>query len=239
MPPAYGSDAGADRGAAVKLGWLGLVMILGAAGQGRGQAAGDAKPDAVITFRLERPGVPVPSYVFTVHEDGRGSYEVTYPAVGYTTAAETVTMPLKLRDVTTAGLFEKVRSTDHLRGGCESKAKNIANTGTKTLSYAGADGTASCVFNFTENKVVSSLTETFLGMAYTLDAGRELQQKQRFDHLGLDREMNALADGVRDGKALEVVNIAPILRSLADDTAVMERVRTRAAKLLEQSGTGR
>lgn len=212
-------------------------MVLGAFLPGvRGQTVADAEGSAVIMFRLERPGVPVPSYVFTVHEDGRGTYEVTYPPTGYANLTETVKIPLQLRDVTTAGLFEKVRSTDHLRGGCESKAKNIANTGMKTLSYTGPDGAAGCSYNYSENKVVASLTDTFLGMAYTLDAGRELQRKQKFDHLGLDREMTMLLDGVRDGKALEVVNIAPILRSLVEDTALLERVRTRAAKLLEQSG---
>lgn len=203
------------------------------------QAGVEEKTDAVITFQLERPGVPVPSYTFTVHEDGRGSYAATYPAAGYSTGPETVTLPLHLRGATTAALFQKVRSTDHLRGGCESRAKNIANTGMKTLTYTGPDGTAGCTFNYTENKVVSSVTEMFLGMAYTLDSGRMLQRKQRFDHLGLDREMNLLVDGVRDGKALEVANIAPVLQSLADDTALMERVRSRAAKLLEQSGVGR
>lgn len=220
--------------------WVGLLVLLGAAAHGvGGQVAAEAKANAVITFRLERPGLPVPSYLFTVHEDGLGSYLVTYPPTGYANVPESVTMPLQLRERTTAGLFEKVRSTDRLRGGCESKAKNIANTGMKTLSYAGPDGTASCTFNYTESKAVTSLTDTFLGMAYTLDAGRDLQQKHRFDHLGLDREMNSLVEAVRDGKALEVASIAPILHSLVDDTALLERVRTRAAKLLEQSGVER
>ena len=224
----------------MRLASVGFVMVLSAFAPGlRGQANTEVKGSAVITFRLERPGVALPSYVFTVHEDGRGAYEVTYPAAGYANVPETVTMPLLLREATAAGLFEKVRSTDHLRGGCESKAKNIANTGAKTLSYTGPDGTASCKFNYTENKAVTSLTDTFLGMAYTLDAGRDLQQKQKFDHLGLDREMNTLVAGVQDGKALEVANIAPILRSLIEDTALLERVRTRAAKLLEQSRVGR
>ncbi len=35
---------------------------------------------------------------------------------------------------------------------CASKAKNIADTGKKTLSYTGADGSGSCTYNYSDNK---------------------------------------------------------------------------------------
>ncbi|WP_433983462.1 hypothetical protein RBB78_19820 [Tunturiibacter empetritectus] len=46
--------------------------------------------------------------------------------------------------------------------------------------------------------------------------------------------MNSFADEVKEGRALEMGTISPTLAAIADDTAVIQRVRLRAAKMLEQ-----
>lgn len=211
---------------------FGLMLIL-AAGIAWGQGPGT---DAVITFHFVRAGTILPSYTFTIHENGSGTYEATYPATSSSMEAQSAKEPLALTQATTAKLFEEVRSTHQFRNGCESKAKNIADTGMKTLTYAGPDGGSSCRWNFTEDKTVEALGETFAGMAFTLDMGRTLAMKRRFDRLGLDQQMNLLVEAAKSGRAVELSNIAPVLRSLAEDPSLMERVRMRAAKLLEQSG---
>jgi hypothetical protein len=67
----------------------------------------------------------------------------------------------------------------------------------------------------------------------TMDMGRELDRLHRYDRLGLDDSMASLAQEVSDGRAPELGTIAPSLRSIAVDTEVMLRVRTRAAALLK------
>ncbi len=129
-----------------------------------------------------------------------------------------------------------MRGTDHFRGGCESRQKNIANTGAKTITYTGPDGSANCTFNYSENKAVVALTDMFQEIAETLDEGRSIDLKHRYDRLGLDRELANLAEAVSAGRAIEVATIAPVLHSLCDDSQVMERVRKRAAGLLLASG---
>jgi hypothetical protein len=200
---------------------------------------------AVIVYHFERPGLPVPEFTLTVHEDGSGSYAATYTAppvdsryaspAAVAAAPTKITRPISLSQATTARLFERVRATNHLQGGCESKQKNIANSGAKTISYTGSDGNAACTFNYTENKSVASVSDTFQAIAETLDEGRSIDLKHRYDRLGLDRELANLADAVHEGRAVEVATIAPILQSLLDDSQVMERVRKRAAGLLEAS----
>jgi hypothetical protein len=118
---------------------------------------------------------------------------------------------------------------------CEATAKNIANSGKKTLSYVGADGAGSCTYNYSENKNVTTLTDTFLFIAFTLDEGRRLEFLHRYDRLGLDEEMTELVQAVKSGHALELETIAPVLTSIAGDAAVMQRVRSQATKLLEQA----
>jgi hypothetical protein len=129
-------------------------------------------------------------------------------------------------------IFALGRKLDRFNIECASKAKNIADTGTKTLSYTAPDGAGSCTYNYSENKDVQALTEIFLGIAETMDEGRELDFLRRYDRLGLDDAMTFLAQEVSAGRALEVGTIAASLRSIADDADVMQRVRARARTLL-------
>ena len=67
-----------------------------------------------------------------------------------------------------------------------------------------------------------------------MDEGRRLEFLHRYDRLGLDAEMISFAQEVEAGRALELGTISPTLAAIADDTAVIQRVRLRAAKMLEQ-----
>ncbi len=67
-----------------------------------------------------------------------------------------------------------------------------------------------------------------------MDEGRRLEFLHRYDRLGLDAEMISLAEQVESGRALELGTISPTLASIADDTAVIQRVRLKAQKMLEQ-----
>ena len=222
------------------------ALLLVAPALAQSPAQSDPPANAVLVFHFEHPGLPVPEYTLSLHEDGTGTYSATYaaapssgsyyaPASMSASAAASTNRPVTVSHATTVRLFEKVRATNHFQGGCESRQKNIANTGAKTLTYTGPDGTGTCTFNYTENKPIASVTETFQAIAQTLDEGRNLDLKHRYDRLGLDRELAALADAVHDGRAVEVAAIAPVLESLMNDTQVMERVRKRAAGLLEAS----
>lgn len=194
---------------------------------------------AEVSFQFERAGLPVPRFTLQVEEDGTGSYqadEVESPAdkgtVQYSSPKH-VDRTLKLTQPTVAKIFKSARELDRFDMACEATAKNIANTGKKTLRYAGADGAGSCTYNYSENKVVTTLTDTFLSIAFTLDEGRRLEFLHRYDRLGLDEEMTALVQAAKAGHALELQTIAPVLTSIAGDGAVMQRVRSQATKLLE------
>ena len=201
---------------------------------------------ATLTFRFDRPGLEVPSYVFTIHEDGSGSYEAPAPSgtpnvveppsplqpAPMSLAASKQTRVLTFTPGSAAKLFEEARSAELGQRSCASKAKNIADTGAKLLTYVGKEGTGSCSFNYTENKNVIALTQSFQAMANTLEFGQRLEHLHRFDRLGLDQEIERLVDAVKDGRAVEVNLIAPTLQSLSEDPQLLERVKTRAARLL-------
>jgi hypothetical protein len=217
---------------------LAMSSALAFAGQSGGAGAAAAKP-AEVSLQFERSGLPVPRFTLRIYENGTGSYQaemVGSPADGGAAryaAASQVDRTLSLTPAMVAKIFKVARKLNRFDMVCETKAKNIANTGKKTLSYAGADGAGSCTYNYSESKDIAMLTDTLLAIAFTMDEGRRLEFLHRYDRLGLDAEMTALEEAAAAGRALELGTIAPVLISIAEDTAVMQRVRLQAAKLLE------
>jgi hypothetical protein len=204
--------------------------------QGTPSATATASPQ--VSFSLDRKGLPVPTYQFLINQDATGIYQgQEIPQAGGLGAStelppQSFRRSINLSPATTARIFSLARELKHFNIPCASKEKNIADTGTKTLTYRGADGSGSCTYNYTENKDVQALTDIFQGIAETMDEGRELDRLHRYDRLGLDAAMTYLSQEVSAGRALEVGTIAASLRSISDDTEVMERVRTRASALL-------
>jgi len=216
---------------------------------------------ATVTYQFDRPGLVVPRFQVLVREDGTGRYEAEEAAsglpgtqtgegqagTGQTGTGQTgaaggrshVKREITISPAATAKIFKVARTERFFGIACASKAKNIADTGTKTLIYEGPDGRGSCTYNYTEKKEISMLTDLFLGIATTLDEGRKLEFKRRYDRLGLDAELDALAQASESGRAVELGTIAPLLRELASDTEMMQRVRLRAAKLLDRAADGR
>ena len=189
-----------------------------------------------VTFTFDRKGLPVPKYRLTIQEDGATVYEgEESQGSGSGVAASPVhpfSSTVRISPTTAAHMISTARKLDYFNIVCASKAKNIADTGTKILSYAAPDGTGSCTFNYTENKDVQALTDIIQGITETMDRGRELDHLRRFDRLGLDAAITFLAQEVSEGHALELGTIAASLRSIVADHEVMDRVRTRANKLL-------
>ena len=202
--------------------------------------AASAKSPAEVSFQFDRTGLPVPRFTLRLREDGAGSYKADQAELPATAnsmrgqAAQHIDRPLNLTRETVAKIFKAARALHYFNIECASKAKNIADTGKKTLSYTGADGSGSCTYNYSENKTVATLTDTFLGIAYTIDEGRRLEFLHRYDRLGLDAEMISFSQELEAGRALELGTISPTLAAIVDDPAVIQRVRLRAQKMLEQ-----
>lgn len=226
---------------------IATLMVLGVVSVVLGQPTSPSDPPAVlqgqVSFQFERAGLPVPRYMLEIHEDGTGRYQAdesaSVPSQSSSAAqyvsGKHIDRPIVLSAGTVAKIFKQARALDHFNVACASKAKNIADTGKKTLTYVGADGQGSCVYNYSDNKSVTALSDMFLAIAFTMDEGRRLEFLHRYDRLGLDAEITTLAHEADEGRALELGTIAPTLASIEGDTAVMQRVRLKAGKLLERA----
>lgn len=146
----------------------------------------------------------------------------------------TVDRDVRLSADFTGRVFETVRRHNLLRDArCESHMK-VAFQGWKKLTYSGPDGTGGCEFNYSKDKDIEMLGESLVAVAFTMVEGARLELLLQHDPLGLDREMEFIQEGARDGRLQQVCAIQDVLGRLAEDPAVMERVRRRAQKLLAE-----
>ena len=195
----------------------------------------------LIRFHFERTGLPVPVFTMQIREDGSGTYQADV-VESVLSENSTRSIPpqhvernLTLTPATVSKIFKAARELGYFSDTCASKAKNIADTGTKTLTYIGPNEKGSCVYNYSQNKNVAMLTDTFQGIAYTLDEGRRLDFLHRYDRLGLDDEMSSFEEQVKAGGALELGTIAPTLAAIVADMELIQRVRVQAEKMLEKA----
>ncbi len=222
-----------------------LVLLFACIPYAQSQSSAPFSKEATITFAFDRTGLSVPRFTLTVREDGVGTYQAdeversgTQPTSmpsAVAGAEKHIERPMALSAAMTEKIFKAARGLKRFNTTCASKAKNIADTGTKTLTYTGVDGTGTCTYNYSEDKNVILLTGWFQGIAFTMDEGRKLDFLHRYDRLGLDAEMQLLVQAIEDKNALELGNISSTLSSIANDTDLMQRVRVRAAALLGQA----
>ena len=207
---------------------MSLVLSAGAPLFASGQGTG-----ASLQFSLDRTGPPLLQYTLTVGQDGRGTF-APKQAPGSSAVIES-----KAIHVSASVLKKIFAAVPIVEGGrCETHNKSIAKTGVKVLHYTGDGRDAQCEYNYSDDDRVNEATTAFEGVAETLLFGDRLAAKLRFDRLGLDNELDDLQSAVRDGRALDVENIAPVLKKVSEDERAMDRVRRKAERLLQDAEVG-
>jgi hypothetical protein len=220
--------------------WSALLILATTVNHVRAQNAKLSDPAAIpqVVFAFERQGLSIPKYRLTIHKDGSAVYEGEElpQAVGPDPAPAGPAQPFRsvvsISSATVDRIFALSQKLNRFNIACASKAKNIADTGTKTLTYNAPDGAGSCNYNYSENRDVQALTETLQAITETMDQGRRLDYLHRYDRLGLDAAMIYLTQEVSEGRALEVPTIAPSLRAISADAMVIQRARAKADALL-------
>jgi hypothetical protein len=192
-----------------------------------GAPASVAEPTAwqTVTFSMEPRVTGALPWEVKVTADGVGSYRLLTAEAGAPQRLQISPGTLK-----TLGLGQTVVAT----GACETRHKNIARTGRKTLAYETAAGVVSCGFDYSDDEGLMDVAAAFQAVVETLQYGERLQHERRFDRLSLDAEMQSLTSEIALGRAIEVGNIAGTLQALVDDDRVIDRVRRAAARLLEK-----
>jgi hypothetical protein len=82
---------------------------------------------------------------------------------------------------------------------------------------------------------MQDLGDSLVAVSSAIVEGARLETLLQHDPLGLDHEMDYLVDAAGDGRVQQLCVIRGILTKLAQDDAVMERVRKRARLLLARA----
>jgi hypothetical protein len=207
----------------------------------RAQAA-SPQPKAEMHFTFEDPQLHPVRYSIQIAEDGSGWYESTaggpLPADKPNTSDGTISIfapdesrAIHVSATLSAHLFQLARRNKLFAIPCQSHGK-VAFNGSKTLEYHGPEGEGSCSYKWTKLKDIDQVTAAFQGIALTVNEGARLALEQAHRPLALDKELDWLTQMVRQGDALELGNIAPVLRAIASDNAVLKRDQRSADALL-------
>jgi hypothetical protein len=225
--------------------WLALALAALAL-PGQGEVGADA--GAVFQVDFSHPGLSPSHWTLTIRPDGSGHFrsERRSPtSEGSQGEAQAQTQGIEApsvdRDIqVSAGFAERVFQTARRhkssKSECESHLK-VAFQGQKKLQLSGPDGGWVCEFNYSQDKEIQALGDSLVAVAGTIVEGARLEVLMQHDRLGLDSETEYLVEAVGSGRLEQVCTIRGILERLANDPAVMERVRKRARVLLAGTGT--
>lgn len=200
------------------------------------------QPKAEVRFTFEDPQLHPVRYSIRIEEDGSGWYESTAggplpvdkpnPNDGSITIfAPDQSRAIHISTPLTAKLFQLARRNKLFAIPCQSHG-NVAFNGSKTLQYRGPEGEGSCSYRWTKLKDIDEITRAFEGIALTINEGARLALEQAHRPLALDKELNGLTQMASQGDALELQNIASVLRAIASDNAVLKRDQRMADALL-------
>jgi len=215
-------------------------------------AAGSAEAQqpgvATVGFVCDFPGSSPSHYGFSVTATRQVSYTSNGgeqpskdpdPDEAISTDDSPFRMEFTLSAATTAHIFDLVKAAHYFEGTIDSKKKNIASTGDKTLIYHDAGKSNMANYNYSLIPAVQELTALFQNLSAAVEFGRRLDYEYRYQKLALDEEIKRMEEAT----ALEDIGpdlpaAAPVLQKIADDPSVINPVRARAMRLLQHAGTG-
>ena len=222
---------------------LGFVWSLGAGAQVVHELTPIPPPTgSYVTFKFDwNQGLPWLRYSIAVDDTGSTHFEGTGNP-SESGDGDNVSQDFTMTDANRQKIFELAKKLDYFQGNFEAKQKNIAKTGVKTLGYHGqaaGGGPAvdrSSTYNYSTNSDVQELTRLFQAIATTVDYGRKLAFKYRFDKLGIDAQLKTLQDMQASHYVEELQAIEPILQKIADDPNMMHINRATCKQLLKSMG---
>lgn len=196
------------------------------------QSAGPPQAPTVV-FKLSwDKGLPWSDYLFTIDENGATHFKGTGNPL-QSGDNDTFERDFTMSEANLQEVFRLAKAADYFQGQFETKVKNVAKTGAKTLEFHSPSLDTSTTYNYSSNPNIQQLTKLFQSIATTIDYGRKLSYQYRFDKLGMDTRLKELVDLHANGMADELQAIEPILRKIADDDGMMHMARIQAKQLLK------
>jgi hypothetical protein len=191
-----------------------------------------------VTFTCDFPGSEPDHYVISVSDAGSASYDSDSKLSPESAAGDPFHSDFTVSQTARTRVFDLAKRAHYFEGQIDSKNKNLAFTGTKTLTYKDAQKSTRASYNYSPVPSVQELTAFFQALSTTLEFGHRLDYYLRYQKLALDEELKRMEELSNSGGLGEIAAVTPVLRKIADDPAVIKVVRARAQRLLQLAETG-
>jgi hypothetical protein len=192
----------------------------------------------VVSFTCDFPGSAPDHYVVSVSDDGSAAYDSDGKLSPESAAGDPFHSDFTVSQATRTRVFDLAKRAHYFEGQIDSKNKNLAFTGTKTLTYKDAQKSTRATYNYSPVPSVQELTAFFQALSTTLEFGHRLDYYLRYQKLALDEELKQMEELSNSSGLGEISSVAPVLQKIADDPAVIKMVRARAQRLLQLAATG-
>jgi hypothetical protein len=213
-----------------------FLLISAAALALLGQDAQQNPVRPTITFDRVWEAYKPQNVTITVQSTGSARYVSRNPFTPPEPGADPdYTLDFTLSSRNQQKLFRDAREANYFNGDFSFKKHVVASTGKKTLTYSDPVRHFSTTYDYSDNKAIEEITNLFSGISSTIEHGRKLVYLHRFDKLGLEDELKAMEDAAESHNLAELQIIAPTLKSIQDDTKVLNIARQRAKRLLAKA----
>jgi len=196
----------------------------------------EAQSPAVITFTIDFPTSQPEHYSIRVQSDGAARYQSSGRMSPDSDATDSFDLDFTLGAGTRQKIFELAAKAGYFQKDVDSRHKNLAFTGKKTLAYKDARRSGESTYNYSSQPAVQDLTNLMQSLSATLEFGHRLQYDRHYQKLALDEEFKRMEELSRSSELIEVAAIQPILAQIIADQSVINVTRARAQRLLDQAG---
>lgn len=195
------------------------------------QESSAVKDVPIVTFTCDFPGSNPDHYFISIAGDGSASYDSTGKLAKQSDDNDPSRIDFKVTEATRARIFELTEKADYFAGRLDS-GKKLASMGLKTLTYRDAQRSTKATYNYSSRPAIRDLTQVFQGMALTLEFGRRLEYEYHYQKLALDGELKEMEGEADRGRLEELAAVAPVLKKIEMDPALVNIARARAQRLL-------
>ncbi len=207
---------------------LGMGLLLAGSGLA-GQTGGAAAPAAParVTFSRRFQGSPPAVFRIEVYQDGRASYR------GKDRDADPlVTLRFTASAAAVRRIFANAAALDDFNGRKLQSKLRVAYTGDKLLAFDGATRHGSQAFTYTRVPAAAALVSLFEKIATTGEDALRLQRAVQYQPLDVLDRMDQIQGDWDGGQMAEPQLLAPVLRAMIANPAVMDAARHRGETLL-------
>jgi hypothetical protein len=212
-----------------------LAVVLPAMASAQNSNLAEAPTSPTVGFHVLWEAATPQEYDVQVTSMGSARYlsrNPTQPPDANGVRDEDYVLEFTMSDANRRKIFALAEQARFFDGQFDYTKHAIANTGQKTLSYADSSRHFQTKYNWSENVAIEALTKIFGGISSTIEHGRKLKFLRRFDKLGLEAELKGMELLAENQDLAEMQIIAPMLESIANDSAILNIARQRARRLL-------